>query len=103
LMQTQFFWIPDSKTYQSTKFQQTKSSYKRDKIFLRWHMNSTSNRFCEETSPNYVPKHLNRHPSFYFANLAPLSQKSKFEDFMQDYFFFLRKIVLELLKCKLST
>ena len=31
----------------------------------------------EETSPNYVPKHLNRHPSFYFSNLTPLSQNLK--------------------------
>ena len=36
-----------------------------------------ANRFCEETSPNYVPKHLNRHPSFYFSNLAPVSQSLK--------------------------
>ena len=36
-----------------------------------------ANRFREETSPNYVPKHLNRYPSFYFSNLAPLSQSLK--------------------------
>jgi len=36
-----------------------------------------ANRFREETSPNYVPKHLNRYPSFYFSNLAPLSQTLK--------------------------
>jgi hypothetical protein len=37
-------------------------------------------------------KHPNRDPSLYFGNLAPLSQKSKLEDFMQDYFsFFLEK------------
>jgi hypothetical protein len=33
-----------------------------------------ANRFCEETSLNYVPKHPNRQTSFYFRNLAPLSQ-----------------------------
>jgi len=33
-----------------------------------------ANKFREETSPNYIPKHLNRYPSFYFSNLAPLSQ-----------------------------
>jgi len=33
-----------------------------------------ANRFREETSPNCVPKHPNRHLSFYFSNLAPLSQ-----------------------------
>ena len=36
-----------------------------------------ANRFREETSPNYVSKHLNRYPSFYFSNLAPLSQSLK--------------------------
>jgi len=37
-------------------------------------------------------KHPNRDPSLYFGNLAPLSQKSKLEDFMQGYFsFFLEK------------
>jgi hypothetical protein len=36
-----------------------------------------ANRFREETSPNYIPKHLNWYPSFYFNNLAPLSQRLK--------------------------
>ena len=60
-------------------------------------------RFSEEISPKYFPKHPNRHSSLYFDNLAPLSQKSKLEDFMQGYFSFFRKIVIEILKCKLST
>jgi len=36
-----------------------------------------ANKFHEETSPNYVPKHLNWYPSFYFSNLAPLNQSLK--------------------------
>ena len=36
-----------------------------------------ANRFREETNPNYIPKHPNRHPSFYFSNLAPLVNKSR--------------------------
>jgi len=36
-----------------------------------------TNRFREETSPNYVPKHLNWYPSFSISNLAPLSQSLK--------------------------
>jgi hypothetical protein len=36
-----------------------------------------ANRFHEEMSPNYIPKHLNRHPSFYFRNLAPLVNQSR--------------------------
>jgi hypothetical protein len=47
-----------------------------------------ADRFCEETSPNYIPKHPNRHPGLYFGNLALLSQKAKLEDFMLGYFFF---------------
>jgi hypothetical protein len=39
-----------------------------------------TNRFREETSPNYVLKHLNRHPSLYFNNLAPLSQSLKIHE-----------------------
>jgi hypothetical protein len=50
-----------------------------------------ADRFCEETSPKYFSKHPNGHPSFYFSNLAPPSQKSKLEDFMQGYFSFLGK------------
>ena len=59
--------------------------------------------FYEETSPNYFPKHPNQHPSLYFNNLTLINPKSKVEDFMQDYFSFFRKIVIELRKCKLST
>jgi len=36
-----------------------------------------ANRFREETNPNYIPKHPNRHPSFYFSNLAPLVDQSR--------------------------
>jgi len=36
----------------------------------------------------------------YLRNLTSLSPKSKLEDFMQDYIFF-RKIVVVLLKCRL--
>ena len=61
------------------------------------------NRFCEETSPKYFSKHPNCRASIYFRNLALLSQKSKLEDFIQDYFSFFRKIIIEILKCKLST
>ena len=56
-----------------------------------------TDRFCEETNPNYIPKYPNRHPSLYFSNLAPLSQKSKLEDFMQGYFSIFRKIVMNYL------
>jgi hypothetical protein len=54
--------------------------------------------FFEETSSNYIPKHPNQHPSLYFGSLAPLSQNSQLEDFMQGYFSFLEKY---LFNCKL--
>ena len=62
-----------------------------------------ADRFCDETSRKYFSKHPNRHPSLYFGNLAPLSQNSKIEDFMQVYFFFFMKIVVGRFKFKLST
>jgi hypothetical protein len=76
-MQTKFFWIPDSKTYPCTTFQQKTMSYEGDMIFKDENLILPANRFREETSPNYILKHLNRHPSFYFNNLAPLSQRLK--------------------------
>jgi hypothetical protein len=39
----------------------------------------------------------------YLGNVTSLSSNSKLEDFMQDYFFFFRKIVIVLLKCRLFT
>ena len=36
------FWIPESKPYQPINFQQKKSSYERDIIFLRQPINSVS-------------------------------------------------------------
>jgi hypothetical protein len=56
-----------------------------------------ANRFCEETSSNYVPKHLNWH-----SNYVPLSQSLKISC-KAIYLLFFRKIVIEVLKCKLST
>jgi hypothetical protein len=63
----------------------------------------SSDRFCEETSSIYFLKHPNWHPSFNLGNLTPLNPNSKLEDFIQDYFLLFRKIVIALLKYKLST
>jgi len=79
LMPTQLFWIHDSTTYQRSKFQQKKKRCHMSEIWFfkddSWIL--LANRFHEETSSDYVPKHLNRHPSFYFSNLTPLSQNLK--------------------------
>ena len=56
LMQMQLFWIPDSKTYQPTKFQQKTSSYERDMIFIRWHMNSASRQVLWRNKSKLLPK-----------------------------------------------
>ena len=36
-----------------------------------------ANRFREETNPNYILKHPNQHPSFYFSNFAPLEGQGR--------------------------
>jgi len=64
-------------------------------------MNYANKQVLWRNKSKLHPKAFN--PSLYFDNLAPLSQKSKLEDFMQDYFSFFRKIGIELLKYKLST
>jgi hypothetical protein len=53
-MQTQFFWMLDSKTYQPTKLHQKISSYERDMIFLRQPINLLVDMFCVEISPTYL-------------------------------------------------
>jgi hypothetical protein len=42
LMQTQLFWISDSKAYKRSKFQQKTMSYEGDMIFQRSQLNSAS-------------------------------------------------------------
>jgi hypothetical protein len=86
-------------------FNRKKSSYEGDMIFLRRLINSTSRQVLWKNKSNLLPKRSNRHPNIYLGNLTSLSSNSKLEDFMQDYFFFFlyRKIVIALLKCKLST
>jgi len=70
----------------------------------------SADMFCEETSPTYfqsIQTDMTIVSSYgkglYLGNLTSLSPKSKLEDFRQDYFFFFRKIVIVLLKCRLST
>ena len=76
-MQTQFFWLPNSKVYKRSKFQPKMMSYEGDMSFKDDNWILLANRFREETNPNYIPKHPNRHPSFNFRNLAPLVNQSR--------------------------
>jgi len=55
LMQTQFWWIPDSKTYPPTKVHQ-KRSHMREMSFLRWHINSTSKQVLWRNNSKILPK-----------------------------------------------
>jgi hypothetical protein len=100
-MQTQFFWIPNSKTYARTKYHQKKISYKGDMIFLRWQMNYVSKQVLWRNKSKLHPKASKPTSKFLFQQSS--SFKSKLEDFMQGYFSVFRKIVIEVLKFKLST
>ena len=101
LMQTQCFWIPDTKTYQRLKCQQKKMSYDGDMIFQRWQLNSTSKQILWRNESKLCYKASNSISKFLFQQFR--SSKSKLEDFMQGYFSFFRKIVIEVLKYKQST
>jgi hypothetical protein len=54
LMQTQLFWIPDTKTYHHTKSQQKKSSYERDDFSKTTYKFCQQTYFCEEISLTYL-------------------------------------------------
>jgi hypothetical protein len=62
----------------------------------------STDMFCEETSRNYFPKHPNQHPSLYFGNLTLISQRQSLRILCKAISPVFRKIVIELLKCKLS-
>jgi hypothetical protein len=65
-------------------------------------MNSASGQVLWRNKSKLHPKASKPTSKSLFGNLAPLSQKSKLEDFMQDYFFFFKKIIIVTLKYKLS-
>ena len=52
MIQTQFFWIHDSKTYHPSKFQKIKGWYERDIIFLRQPINSISRQVLWKNRSN---------------------------------------------------
>ena len=105
LIQTQLFWISDSKTYQLSKLQQKKMSYKGDMIFQRWQLNSASKQVSWRNESKLHSEASKPIYKFLFQQFS--LSKSKLEDFMQGYFSFFRKIVIEVLKgglfCKIET
>jgi hypothetical protein len=94
-------WLKDLSTYQVTKFQPKKISYERDMIFLRWQMNSASKQVLWRNEFKLRSEASKPTSKLLFQQFS--SYKSKLEYFMQGYFFFLRKIIIEVLKYKLST
>jgi hypothetical protein len=88
-MQTQFFWILDSETYQISKVQKTKISYKGDMIFQRWQLNSTNKQVLWRNESKLHSEASKTSSKFLFQQFS--SSKSKLEDFMQGYFLFLEK------------
>jgi hypothetical protein len=100
-MQTQLFWITDSKAYKLSKLQQKKMSYEGDIIFQRWQLNSASKQVSWRNESKLRSEASKPISKFLFQQLS--SFKSKLEDFMQGYFSFFKKIVIEVLKCKQST
>jgi hypothetical protein len=101
IVQTQFCWIPDSKAYQCSKFQPKKKSYQGYIIFQRWQLNSASKQVSWRNESKLRSEASKPISKFLFQEFS--SSESKLEDFMQDYFFFFRKIVIKVLKCKLFT
>jgi len=101
LMQTQFSWIPNSKTYPKSKFQQKTMSYEGDKSFQRWQLNSASKQVSWRNESKLHSEASKPTSKFLYQQFS--SSKSELEYFMQGYFSFLGKIVIEVLKCKLPT
>jgi len=64
-----------------------------------------TSEFCQQTG--FVNKRVQITSRSIQTNIqvfiSAIEAKSKVEDFMQGYFFFFRKIVIEVLKGKLST
>ena len=55
-MQTQLFWMPYSKIYKRSKFQQKKISYEGDMIFQRWQLNSVSKQVAWRNKSKFHPE-----------------------------------------------
>jgi len=76
-------------------------SYEGDMIFQRWQLNSANKQVSWRNESKLRSEASNPISKFLFQQFS--SSKLKFEDFMQGYFFFFTKIVIEVLKYKQST
>jgi hypothetical protein len=69
--------------------------------FQRWQLNSASKQVSWRNESKLHYEASKPTSKFLFEQFS--SSKWKIQDFMQGYFSFFRKIVIEVLKCKLST
>jgi hypothetical protein len=90
-----------SKVYKRSKFKPKPMSYEGDMIFQRWHLNSASKQVSWRNESKLCFEASKPISKFLFQQFS--SSNLKLEDFMQGYFSFFRKIVIEVLKCKQST
>jgi hypothetical protein len=93
------FLDSDSKTYQCSNIQPKTMSYEGDMIFQKWQLNSASKEDSWRNESKLRSEASKPISKFLFQQFS--SSKSKLEDFMQGYFSFFRKIVIEVVKCKL--
>jgi len=85
----------------NSKFQPKKMSCEGDMSFQRWQLNSASKQVSWRNEFKLCSKASKPISKFLFQQFS--SSKSKLEDFIQGYFSFFRKIVIEVLKYKQST
>jgi len=110
-MQAHFYWILDLNTYQPTKFQQKKSLYEIYMIFLKQLINSASRQVLWGNKSNLLPKHPNQYGNCFFVSKRSLFRQFNFSKskvkalrfYARLFFLVFRKIVIVLLKCRLST
>ena len=88
-MQNQFWWIPDSNTYQKANFQPKVILYEGDMFFQRCQLNSASKQVSWRNESKLCSEASKPTSKFLFQQFS--SSKSKLEDFMQGYFSFLEK------------
>jgi hypothetical protein len=88
-------------TYQRSNFQPKNMSYEGDIIFQRGQLNSASKQVSWRNESKLHSEASKPTSKFLYQQFS--SSKSELEDFMQGYFSFLGKIVIEVLKCKLPT
>jgi len=79
------FWIPDSKTYQRSKFQPKTMSYEGDMIFQRWQLNSISKQVSWRNESKLRSEASKPISKFLFQQFSS-SKKSKI---MHSSFFFI--------------